>query len=122
MSSRHPNRQQLQRWLDTGETRRVAKHIDACLRCQEVLEETSALDDNLVADLQAATDPPDDLRERTQGGVGLRLRNEAVLGAFLDLFTIGWDVARTVLDPDATVRDEPHEERHAADDIDGGTR
>lgn len=122
MSSRHPNRQQLQRWLDTGEPRRVAKHIDTCLACQEVLEKSSALDDDLVADLHAATDPPDDLRERTQGGVDLRLRNEAVLGAFLDLFTIGWDVARTVLDPDATVRGEPHEEPPAADHIDGGQR
>lgn len=100
MTARHPNRQRLQRWLETGETRRVSQHIDECDHCQEVLEEISALDEGLVADLQTATAPPDDLRARTHGGVDNRLRNEAAFGLFLDLFTIGWDVARTVLDVD----------------------
>ncbi len=100
MTARHPNRQRLQRWLETGETRRVSQHIDECAHCQEVLEEISALDEGLVADLQTATAPPDDLRARTHGGVDIRLRNEAALGVFLDLFTIGWDVVRTVIDAD----------------------
>lgn len=103
MTARHPSRQRLQRWLETGETRRVSQHIDECAHCQELLEEISALDEGLVADLQTATAPPDDLRARTHGGVDTRLRNEAAFGVFLDLFTIGWDVARTVLDAD-----QPH--------------
>jgi len=121
MSSRHPKRQRLQRWLDTGETRRVSNHIDRCEHCQEVLEELSALDEGLVADLQAATTPPDDLRERTHGGVDLRLRNEAAFGSLLDLFTIGWDFTRLILDPELTDGDEPHDGSRSADDIDGGT-
>ena len=125
MSARHPSRQRLQRWLETGETRRVANHIDTCAHCQEVLEEISALDEGLVADLQTATTPPDDLRERTHGGVDSRLRDEAAFGAFLDLFTIGWDVARTVLDADqplTTDRDDAQPRRDGADEQNGEPR
>ena len=140
MSARHPKRQRLQRWLETGETRRVSNHIERCDHCQEILEEISALDEGLVADLQAATTPPGDLRERTQGGVDVRLRNEAAFGAFLDLFAISWDVARVLVDPgavdpntvdpntvelnavDPTAGDGPHDDGPAADDTDGGTR
>jgi hypothetical protein len=121
MSARHPNRRRLQRWLDTGETRRVANHIEHCTRCQETLEDASALDEELVAGLQAATSPPTDLRERTHGGVDARLRDEAVLGAFFDLFAIGWDVARSLVDPDAAVGDGPHNDDRPADETDGGT-
>ncbi len=119
MSARHPNRQRLQRWLDTGEPRRVAKHVERCLHCQEALEIISALDERLVADLQAATAPPEDLRERTHGGVDLRLRNEAALGVFLDIFTIGWDVARCIVDP-ITLGESPHDDGPPADQIDEG--
>lgn len=122
MTARHPNRRRLQRWLDTGEPRRVAKHIAACVRCQEKLEELTALDEGLVADLQAATTPPEDLTDRTQGGVDARLRNEAALGAFLDLFVIGWDVTRTVLDPETTHGGVPHDEGGTADARGGGAR
>jgi hypothetical protein len=120
MSARHPNFQRLQRWLDTGGPRRVSNHIERCDHCQELLENLSALDEGMVADLQAATSPPDDLRERTHGGVDVRLRNEAAFGAFLDLFTIGWDLLRTVLDPELTEGEETHDGDGAADDIDGG--
>ena len=121
MSARHPKPQRLQRWLDTGEPRRVANHIEGCLHCQELLEALSALDEGLVADLQAATTPPADLRERTQGGVDVRLRNEAAFGSFLDLFTIGWDFTRSILDPELTEGDRTHGTAAPADDIDGGS-
>ncbi len=120
MSARHPKPQRLQRWLDTGEPRRVSNHIEGCLDCQALLETLSELDEGLVADLQAATTPPDDLRERTQGGVDVRLRNEAALGAFLDLFAIGWDVTRAILDPELTEGDDAHGAAPSADDTDGG--
>lgn len=120
MSARHPNRQRLQRWLDTGEPRRLSKHIERCAHCQDVLEEVSALDEGLVADLQAATDPPEDLTERTHGGVDIRLRNEAAFGAFVDLFAIGFDFARTILDPELTPGDEAHDGDGSADQSDGG--
>ena len=56
---------------------------------------------------------------RTNEGVDERLRNEAAAGAFLDLFTIGWDVLRTVLDP-ATDRETPHDDGGDADEPTGG--
>ena len=64
--------------------------------------------------------PPDDLGIRTNEGVDERLRNEAAAGAFLDLFTIGWDVMRTVLEP-TTDRETPHDDGDHADEPTGGT-
>lgn len=124
MTRRHPTRRRLQRWLDTGGPRRVSHHIEECPECQEVLEEISALDEELVADLQAATSPPEDLRERTHGGVDVRLRNEAAVGSFLDVFALGWDFTRVILDPEhapaPTDGDDPHPDARTADDRDGG--
>ncbi|MEM9468265.1 MAG: hypothetical protein AAGA90_23055 [Actinomycetota bacterium] len=118
--TRHPSRQRLQRWLETGETRRVDAHIADCEHCQAILEELSELDDAVVADLQTAVTPPDDLTDRTNTGVDQRLRDEAAAGAFLDLFTIGWDVMRAVLDP-TTDSESPHGDADDADDPVGGT-
>lgn len=120
MSTRHPKRRRLQRWLDTGEPRRVSRHIERCPQCQEQLEDLSALDEELVADLQAATDPPADLRARTYGGVDVRLHDEAVFGAFIDLFAIGWEFTRVVLDPELTDRGGAHHGSNPADGSDGG--
>ena len=117
MTTRHPSRRRLQRWLDTGETRRVSQHIEECEQCQAALEELSALDEDMVADLQAATTPPEDLHERTHGGVDARLRNEAALVAFADLFAIAWDVTRMLVDPDTESESAQDGPEHA----DGGT-
>lgn len=118
--TRHPSRQRLQRWLDTGETRRVDTHIADCEHCQAILEELSELDDAVVADLQTAVTPPEDLADRTNTGVDQRLRDEAAAGAFLDLFTIGWDVVRSVLDP-TTDSEPPQGAAVDTDDSVGGT-
>ncbi len=133
MIRRHPSRARLQRWLDTDESlrayRRVERHVNECDQCQVALDELSELDEGIVADLHAATAPPDDLAARTHQGVDDRLRDEAAIGVFLDLFTIGWDVMRTILDPtneaeDAVVTDgdDPHPTQNPADEADGGNR
>ncbi len=98
---RHPSRRRLQLWLAGDAPRRVDRHVDECEQCQAVLEELSALDDELVADLHEAVAPPDDLADRTADGVGERLRDEAVLASFLDLFTVGWATTRVIVDPEA---------------------
>jgi hypothetical protein len=121
MRTRHPSRQRLQRWLETGESRRVDRHVDECAVCQETLDALSALDEDLVADLQAATTPPADIAERTHGGVDSRLRDEAAFAAFLDLFAVGWEVARCVLDP-TTDGDEAHGSGTDAEETSGGNR
>lgn len=120
MTTRHPSRPRLQRWLDTGNPRRVANHIETCEHCQEILEDLSALDESTVADLQAATTPPEDLRERTTDGVDARLRDEAALVAFGDLFAIGWDVVRHVVEPMTTDRESAQTQPPPADDPNGG--
>lgn len=114
-SRRHPSRRLLQRWLTGDAPRRVERHVDECEQCQVLLEELSALDDELVADLHQAVSPPEDLVDRTAGGVEERLRDEAALGAFLDLFAIGWSVTRAIVDPEA------HLDPSEADENDGDT-
>ncbi len=125
MTRRHPSRPRLQRWLETGETRRafrrIEQHIESCEVCQATLDEITELDDELVADLQTATTPPEDLTARTNEGVEDRLRNEAAIGVFLDLFTISWDLTRTVLDP-TTEGEDAHPEPRGSDEFDGGIR
>lgn len=118
--TRHPSRARLQRWLETGATRRVDSHIVECGQCQAILEELSELDEAVVADLETVVTAPADLTDRTNTGVDQRLRNEAAAGALLDLFTIGWDVARVLLDP-ITDRETAHDGEERADEPPGGT-
>ena len=120
MRSRHPSRTRLQRWLATGEPRRVDRHVASCERCQSILDELSRLDEAVVADLHEVVTPPDDFDERISEGVDDRLRDEEAAGAFFDLFTIGWDVMRHVLDPDGP-DDSAQSDEEAADGSGGGT-
>ena len=129
---RHPARRRLQQWLAGEAPRRVDRHVEECDICQAALEELSSLDAELVSDLGDAFTPPEDLTDRTTDGVHERLRDEAAFAVFLDLFAIGWDMARAMIDPDAddpserdsssaTDRGEPHGRTSPADQ-DGGER
>ena len=96
--SRHPTQPELQRWLESGESPRVSKHVGSCDRCMEALERLSDLDDAMVADLGTALAPPADVELRTARQVDKRLRDEAAITTFIDLFTLGWFATRTILD------------------------
>ena len=109
-SRRHPSRRRLQQWLAGDAPRRVDRHVEDCEGCQALLEELSALDDQLVADLHDAVTAPDDLADRTADGVEDRLRDEAALGVFLDLFGVGWATARAIVDPRAHLDAEQADE------------
>ena len=115
-TKRHPSRRRLQQWLAGEAPRRVDRHVEDCEACQSVLEELSALDDQLVSDLHDAVTAPDDLADRTADGVEDRLRDEAALGAFLDLFGVGWATTRAIVDPQA------HLDDNEADENGGGKR
>ena len=95
---RHPTNEELMRWLATGDTNRVAKHVNQCERCLAALEDLSDLDDALVTDLGDALAAPVDIGARTTQQVERRLRDEAAFTTFLELFTVPWSHARTVLD------------------------
>lgn len=97
--NRHPSPQRLQRWLDTGESRRVDRHISECDLCQLNLDALTELDHEVVADLQTVVAAPVGLHERTNVGVDVRLQSEAAVGVFADLFLVARDVAHTILDP-----------------------
>ena len=97
--NRHPSPRRLQRWLDTGETRRVDRHVTECDLCQSILDSLTELDQKVVADLQTVITAPADLDDRTNVGVDVRLRSEAATAVFTDLFLVAWDVAHTILDP-----------------------
>jgi len=89
----------------------------------------SALDETTLSGLVAVTEPPSDLEERVTDGVDTRLRDEAAVGAFADLFAIGWDFLRCVIDPDpnreaarSTTDDTAHAPPKSADENRGGPR
>ena len=100
-TKRHPSRRRLQQWLAGDAPRRVDRHVEECDDCQSALEELSALDDDTVAELHDAVVAPADLADRTTDGVEDRLRDEAALVTFLDLFGVGWATTRTIIDPQA---------------------
>jgi len=118
---RHPSRRALTKWLETGGPGRVDRHIAECDHCQEQLDRLSALDETTREVLVAATEPPSDLSERVRDGMDVRLRDEAAAGAFADLFAIGWDLLRCVVDPDP-LEPGPHDRVDEADKERGGSR
>jgi len=127
--TRHPSRRVLQDWLDTGGPGRVDRHVEHCETCQDDLDQLSALDEGVLSGLVAATEPPSDLERRVADGVDTRLRDEAAAGTFADLFTIGWDFLRCVIDPEpvtdqpmASAEDAAHARPATADENPGGTR
>lgn len=136
---KHPSPRRLQTWLDTGGPRRVDHHVGNCEDCQQKLDDLSALDDTTVSDLVAVTAPPGDLTDRVAEGVDTRLRDEAAATVFADLFFIGWDFVRCIVDPDpeitfsgdeteqhddsgSTPLRDPHEWPTTADDEHGESR
>jgi hypothetical protein len=96
---RHPSSEELAHWLEVGAPSRVAEHIETCERCLGVAEEASNLDLALMANLHDALPLPDNLAERTNAGLDRRLRDEAAVTSFFDLFTSAWFVAGVVFDP-----------------------
>ncbi|RMH72769.1 MAG: hypothetical protein D6683_13760 [Actinomyces sp.] len=96
--TRHPRRRRLRRWLDGAGSERVTRHIEQCARCQEELEALSALDAAVVEELDAALTVPDDVSRRTREALESRLRSEAALGVFVDLFGVAGDLVRLVVD------------------------
>jgi len=127
--TKHPSRRALQTWLGTGGPGRVDRHVESCETCQDDLDKLSALDEGVLSGLVAATEPPSDLEQRVADGVDTRLRDEAAAGTFADLFAIGWDFLRCVIDPEPVTSQPgvlPGEATHAtadaADGKSGGTQ
>lgn len=116
--TRHPDDDQLARWLDTGRPARVARHLEECEECLERVEERTALVGPLVETLDTASAPPSDLPERTTGGVRARLATEEAAGAFVDLFAIPWQFASVMVDPTAraTTTDQNADDDRERDD------
>jgi hypothetical protein len=94
---RHPSAARLHRWLERGGPNRVGRHVADCERCMAALEEHSNLDDTVVADIAEVLAPPDDVEVRAAEQLERRLRDEDALLVFLDLFAVGWDTTRTIL-------------------------
>lgn len=111
MTTRHPPDEVLVRWLETGRPRRVGRHIEECDVCMERLEDVSDLDGGVLTGLESASAPPADLHARTAGGVSDRLAAEEALSTVLDLFTVPWRTASSILDP-APITTDPTTDRH----------
>jgi hypothetical protein len=97
---RHPSAARLQNWLERGGPNRVSRHVAECERCMSTLEDLSNLDDAIVADIAEVLAPPHDVEDRAASQLERRLRTEDALLVFLDLFAVGWDTARTIIQPE----------------------
>ena len=107
--SAHPHDDDLVKWLETERPSRVGRHVESCEACMERVDTLSDLG-GLVSGLARVSAPPGDLHARTTGGVHGRLAAEESVGAFLDLFSIGWQTAAVMLDatpPTPTAVDGP---------------
>lgn len=96
--TRHPRRRRLHGWLQGAGSERLTRHIEQCARCQEELEALSALDPGVVEELDAALAVPGDVSRRTREALESRLRSEAAVGVFVDLFGVAGDLVRLVVD------------------------
>jgi hypothetical protein len=95
---RHPSTTELGHWLEAGAPTRVGDHVASCERCMTAAEEASHLGHALVADLHDVLAMPEDLAARTRAGLERRLRDEAALVGFFDLFSSAWLLAGVVFD------------------------
>lgn len=114
--TRHPRDDALVRWLETGRPRRVGRHVEGCDLCMERLEAVSDLDGGLITGLESASAPPADLHARTTGGVSDRLAAEEALASVIDLFTVPWRTAASILDTAPIWTETPETDRLRSSD------
>jgi hypothetical protein len=88
--------------LDTGDEVLPDDELD-----RQLAEHDGALSDQL----RALLDPDGDLRRRTASDVDRSLRSTDTLGAALELLSVGWWTARTVLTDDHRPADRGPEGR-----------
>ena len=95
--ARHPNRQELTRWLD-GSNAELDEHIDTCTVCASQLDEIDLAEDALVADLRPALltllQPPDDLHGRVSHRIAQRLQNRQDMNLFGSMLGIPIEASR----------------------------
>ncbi len=101
---RHPSREHLLDWLESGAPDRVTRHVHDCESCMAQLDDLSELEPAVVARLGTTLAAPDEVSARTARAVDRRLRDRGALSVFADLFTVGGEWARIVLN------DDPEEE------------
>ncbi len=94
----HPGHDDLRRWLETEKPERVGDHVSGCGECMAYLETVTDLESDLVSSLNQAWSAPMGIEQRTATGVEHRIRREETMLGFLDLFAIGGDVFRTLID------------------------
>ncbi|MCH7788347.1 MAG: hypothetical protein IH940_02785 [Acidobacteria bacterium] len=94
----HPSDEQLRDWLAEDVSASVTAHIERCEACLDRVEGLSDLGDALVGSLKDEWSAPMGIEQRTSSGIESRMRREEAMFGFLDLFAIGGDVFRTVLD------------------------
>ena len=106
--SRHPNRKQLQSWLD-GNNQELDEHIDKCLKCANTLDSidpsthadlgnVEPISEELRPALMALLQPPEDLHARIYDRVRERLQTGDDLDLFGSLLGIPFEMGGIILD------------------------
>lgn len=94
---RHPNRADLQAWLD-GDRPNIDEHLATCDRCATALEELDAPPAAPIAQALAQVyEAPTDLSERLERRVADRLDSQVMFGIVSDLFGAGLETSKIIL-------------------------
>ena len=97
--SRHPGPRRLRSWAD-GRRDGLTPHIDACLTCQERLDEMTRLSPGLRSVLDRVTRPSGGFSERMDLRLEERRREAETWGVVADLFSLPWQVFGAMVDDD----------------------
>lgn len=93
----HPSQERLVRWLESAAPPRVGRHVEACVRCADRLDELTVLDAEPVSLLRGALAPSAGAEKRVLDAVRSELDDREALDVFADLFGAGWDAVRLLV-------------------------
>ncbi|MGI9607100.1 MAG: hypothetical protein ACR2P0_13265 [Acidimicrobiales bacterium] len=93
MSTSHPDRATLDRWLD-GDRTELDAHIESCEVCSRVLDELEPEGVDLGPALTTATDPPAGMQRRVRSRLTARLDDRRDVELIASLFSVAGETTR----------------------------
>ena len=98
MSWRHPSDTSLERWSTGGPSRRAARHAQHCPLCLERLEQITALEPRIRAELEADTMPRPSLEAALWDRLESRIAEREAISVFTELMDVGPATSRLLLE------------------------
>ncbi len=94
----HPTSRLLQRWSGGRGSTWITRHVERCDRCSSRLDSLAPLSAENLQRLREAFSIPDDLKARLARRLQVRAGKHETLWTILDLYTLGWETTRVLLE------------------------